>query len=91
MVDKPSVDIELGSYDTIYSFKVTAINEGGESFDSEILSAGVKAGDTKRVLIVNGFDRISGPAWFDTGKMAGVEWWNDRGIADRYRYLCGGR
>ncbi len=82
IVDNPSVDIELGSYDTIYSFKVTAINEGGESFDSEILSAGVKAGGTERVLIVNGFNRISGPAWFDTGKMAGVEWWNDRGVAD---------
>jgi hypothetical protein len=82
IVYKPSAQIELEAYDSIYSFKVTAINEGGESFDSEILSVGIKAGDNKNVLIVNGFDRISGPAWFDKGNIAGVEWWNDRGVAD---------
>jgi hypothetical protein len=82
IVENSSAEITLESYDTIYSFKVTAINEGGESFDSEILSAGIKAGDASSVLIVNGFDRISGPEWFDREKMAGVEWWNDRGVAD---------
>jgi hypothetical protein len=84
LVDKPWTEIELDSYDTIYSFKVTAVNDGGESFDSEILSAGIKPGNTEPILVVNGFDRISGPAWFDEGKMAGVAWWNDRGIADHY-------
>ncbi len=34
--------IELPSYDSIYSFKVTAINEGGESFDSEVFLPGLK-------------------------------------------------
>jgi hypothetical protein len=82
VVEKPSAEIELASYDSVYSFKVTAINEGGESFESEILSTGIKEGDTKSVLIVNGFDRISGPACFDKSKMAGVEWWTDRGVAD---------
>jgi hypothetical protein len=82
IVDNPSADIELMSYDTIYSFKVTAINEGGESFDSEVLSVGIKAGAGKSVLIVNAFDRISGPSWFDQGSMAGVGWWNDHGVAD---------
>lgn len=83
IVDKPEIEIELGSYDTIYSFKVTAVNEGGESFDSEILSAGIKETDSKGVLVVSGFDRICGPATFDIGKMAGVAWWNDRGVADQ--------
>jgi hypothetical protein len=82
VVDKPYAEIELDSYDTIYSFKITAINAGGESFDSEILSTGIKATDMKPVLVVNGFDRISGPAWFDKATMSGVEWWNDRGVAD---------
>jgi hypothetical protein len=82
LVENPSTEIELESYDTIYSFKVTAINAGGESFDSEILSVGIKAGETKSVLVVNGFDRISGPASFDVQNKAGVEWWNDRGVAD---------
>ena len=74
------VDIELPSYDSIYSFKVTALNEGGESFESEVLSAGIKAGNAGSVLVVNGFDRISGPAWFDIENMAGIAWWDDRGV-----------
>jgi hypothetical protein len=84
VVDKPSVEIDLDSFDEIYSFKVTAVNAGGESFESEILSVGIRSGESKNVLIVSGFDRISGPAWFDKGNMAGVEWWNDRGVADHY-------
>lgn len=83
IVDKPGIEIDLLSYDTIYSFKVTAVNEGGESFDSEILSAGIKENDPEGVLVVSGFDRICGPATFDIGKMAGVAWWNDRGVADQ--------
>jgi len=84
IVDGTSVDIELDSYDMIYSFKVTALNDGGESFDSEILSVGISPVNPGCVLVVNGFDRISGPAWFDTGNMAGIAWWDDRGVADRY-------
>ncbi len=45
----------------IYSFKVTAVNEGGESFPSEILSAGKADNDKKPLLIINAFDRICGP------------------------------
>ena len=82
--DKTWAEIELDSYDKIYSFKVTALNEGGESFDSEILSAGIMNGDTSGILVVNGFDRISGPAWFDQNKIAGVAWWKDRGVADHF-------
>ncbi len=48
----------------VCSFKVTALNEGGESFPSEILSVGVAENARKPVLIVNGFDRISAPADF---------------------------
>ena len=84
VVDKTSTEIELESYDTIYSFKVTAINEGGESFDSEILSAGIKTGDSNSVMVVNGFDRVSGPEWFDSKKMAGITWWKDRGVPDHF-------
>lgn len=46
----------------IYSYKVTAVNEGGESFPSEIVAACRMPGEKGRVLIVNGFDRISAPA-----------------------------
>ena len=48
----------------VCSYKVTAVNRGGESFPSEILSAG-RAFDSKgTVLVVNGFDRVSTPADF---------------------------
>lgn len=76
--------IELPEYNTLYSFRVTAVNDGGESFPSEILAAGLLPESKGTVLVVNGFDRVSGPAWFDRGGMAGVEWWNDRGVAYNY-------
>jgi hypothetical protein len=75
-------ELELDSFNTIYSFRVTAANEGGESLDSEILSVGLLQNDEKPVLVVNGFDRVCAPSMFDTGNMAGVAWWDDRGVAD---------
>lgn len=51
--------------DKIVSFKVTALNKGGESFPSEILSIGKSFYNKGTVLVVNGFDRISAPAYFD--------------------------
>lgn len=50
--------------DRIYSFKVAAVNEGGESFPSETLSVCRSAENKGEVLIVNGFDRISAPESF---------------------------
>lgn len=62
--------VDKNSYRTILpagvvcSYKVVAVNKGGKSFPSEILSAG-RAFNTKgTVLVVNGFDRISAPADF---------------------------
>lgn len=81
--NKVTVDIKSGR---IYSFKVTAINRGGESFPSEILSAYRANNDKAIVLIVNGFDRISGPesfvksriiAGFSTQKSIGVPYMSD--------------
>lgn len=46
----------------LYSFKVCAVNGGGSSLDSEILCAyRSPQSDAPRVLIVNGFDRVSSP------------------------------
>lgn len=57
-----STDIPSG---VVCSFKVTAINDGGESFPSETLAIG-KAIDSKaEVLVINGFTRISAPDDFD--------------------------
>lgn len=50
--------------DVVCSFKVTAVNKGGESFPSEILSVGRASQAKGTALIVSGFDRICGPADF---------------------------
>jgi len=55
----------------IYSFKVEAVNEGGRSFPSEILSVCKTSDDNNTVLIVNAFNRISAPASFDYGDVSG--------------------
>lgn len=52
---------ELPDYSILYSFRVTAVNDGGESFPSEELSVAVNPASDDIVLIVNGFDRVSGP------------------------------
>ncbi len=75
VVSDPYALIELPAWHTIYSYKVTALNSGGESFPSEILSVALLPGQQEEVLVVNGFDRLSGPQVFDTGQLAGRRWW----------------
>jgi hypothetical protein len=72
--------ITLPVWGQLYSFRVTALNEGGESFPGETLSASLLPDDTKPVLVVNAFDRICGPEFFDLGEMAGIAWWDDQGV-----------
>ena len=67
----------------IYSYKVVAINDGGASFPSEILSVGVSAAAAdKLALVVNGFERVSGPAQFtmDDSTFAGFNNALDNGV-----------
>lgn len=67
---------------TVVSFKVAACNAGGQSFPSEIVSIGIpekRKSDTP-VLIINNFDRVSAPAWFDSGERAGFDNRLDSGV-----------
>ena len=64
----------------MYSFKVTAINRGGESFPSEVLAAHVAANSKGRVLVVNGFQRVDGPAVVNTPELAGFDLLADPGV-----------
>lgn len=74
----------------IYSFKVTALNDGGESFPSEILAVCQTDTSTKPVLIINGFDRVAPPAWFDYGEYSGFAYEKDNGVPDKYDYAFTG-
>lgn len=64
----------------IYSFKVTAVNKGGESFPSEILSAYKAKRSKGTVLIVNAFHRTCGPESMNTLMMQGFDIQSDPGL-----------
>ncbi|MBR8534001.1 hypothetical protein KDU71_00380 [Carboxylicivirga sediminis] len=86
LVDAPFYDLPKVKKGQIVSYKVTAINEGGESFPGEILAMGIARRKAEKVLVVNAFDRISAPAFIDEGNFAGVAWWDDMGVPDGIDY-----
>ena len=67
--------------DVQYSFKVTALNDGGESFPSEVLSAYLSGEEKGRIMIVNGFHRLSAPEVINTSSRAGFNMDADPGVA----------
>ena len=76
-----TTDIPSGE---VASFKVAAYNDGGIGFTSETVSIGLplqpKDSLASKVLIVNNFDRISGPAYFDMEERAGFDGRTDSGV-----------
>jgi len=45
----------------MYHFRVSAVNDGGESFPSEMVSVCFRPEATRTVMIVNGFHRLASP------------------------------
>ena len=74
------IEIELPEYDKLYSFKISAVNTGGKSFPSEILSVAIKNKNAPVALVVNAFDRVSGPAVIDVPGFSGVYYPQDMGV-----------
>ncbi|MDR1544863.1 MAG: N-acetylmuramoyl-L-alanine amidase [Prevotellaceae bacterium] len=66
--------------DQTFSYKIAAVNSGGQSFPSEILSVCKKTNAKDVVLIVNGFERIAAPENFRNGEMAGFGNFLDCGV-----------
>ncbi len=79
-VTGPRFVLEAPHPDSVYSFRVTAVNGGGESFPSEEVSVCIASEGSGTVLIVNAFDRVSGPAWFDDTGHAGFLDMVDQGV-----------
>ena len=78
-VDSTEITLEQEA-GKVYSYRVTAVNDGGESFDSETLAVGI--GKSKKcVLVVNGFDRVSAPMSRRTQSEAGFYNVYDSGVA----------
>jgi hypothetical protein len=67
----------------IYSFKVVAVNRGGKSFPSEILSVSY-VDDTSPVLIINGFNRVAGPMVVEEPNFKGFISTLDFGVPYKY-------
>ena len=66
--------------DHMYRFKVTAVNEGGESMPSETLAAYISSQSRNTALIVNGFQRLSGPETVQTDSTRGFDILSDPGV-----------
>ena len=65
----------------LYSFRVAAVNKGGESFPSEVVSALFNHQSGKTVLVVNGFHRLSSPAVLDNDSLQGFLLDRDMGVS----------
>ncbi|MDD6922178.1 MAG: fibronectin type III domain-containing protein, partial [Bacteroidales bacterium] len=75
----------------IYSFRITAVNDGGESFPSETLSACLQPDSHHTVLVVNNFTRLSGPARIETADSLGFDLARDMGVPYLYTTAFAGR
>ena len=89
IVKGTSHTIELNP-NVVYSFKITALNEGGESFPSEILSCGISSNNKGTVLVVNAFTRLEGPQVINTSTTCGFDLDADPGVPyGAYTGFCG--
>lgn len=79
-IDSTSALVKQES-DKIYSYRITAVNEGGESFDSETLSACITSENKGHIMIINGFERVSAPMSVQGDSIAGFYNRYDSGAA----------
>ncbi len=79
IVDSTSALIKNIRPGTIYSFKVSALNSGGESFPSEILAL-CRVANKPTLLIINGFERIAPPGAIETNDFSGYNYDLDGGV-----------
>lgn len=73
-----SMKLEPG---VLYSFRIAAVNKGGKSFPSEVMSAYYNPNAKQSVLIVNGFHRLSSPAVRNNIQEQGYDLQEDPGVS----------
>ena len=80
VVKEPHFDmvVEKGR---VYSFKVAALNDGGCSLPSEVLSVYASGKESKKVLVVNGFHRMGAPYSLSSETHVGFDMDVDPGVA----------
>ena len=72
------IKIEPGQ---VYSFRVTAVNSGGESFPTEEVAVVYNPEARKTILVVNGFHRLSAPYVVETDSTQGFDINIDPGVS----------
>ena len=77
---KTSTVIQLEP-DKLYSFRISAVNAGGESFPSEVISALYNPTAQKQILVVNGFHRLASPKVRDNLSEQGFDLNEDIGVS----------
>lgn len=75
----------------LYHFKVAAVNRGGRSFPTEVLSAYYQPRAKKTIMIVNGFHRLASPAVRNSAEEQGFDLDEDPGITYGPTYGWSGR
>jgi len=85
-VRKPRYDIKVEP-GVLYNFKVTAVNKGGESFPTQVLSVCYRPEATRTIMVVDGFSRLASPQvneyqGFDFNTDAGVVYGQTIGWGD---------
>ncbi len=83
LVSQPFLKLDSLTEGVLYRFKVTAVNEGGESFPSEILAVCRTAVNKQQVLVVNGFNRVAPPATIYRDGLHGFADFWDEGVPDK--------
>lgn len=79
-VESSSCEVQLDPHH-LYRFRVTAVNAGGESFPTEELVAVYSPETEERVMIVNGFHRLSAPMVIDNDSLQGFDLNDDIGVS----------
>lgn len=67
--------------DLLYRFRVTAVNDGGESFPTEELSVVWHGNQAPTILVVNGFQRLAAPQVVDSDSIKGFDMDADPGVS----------
>lgn len=66
--------------DRLYTFKVSAVNDGGESLPCAELCARIASKSRARILIVDGFQRVAGPQPVEGDSLLGFDMTLDPGV-----------
>ena len=80
LVHEPSYTLRMEP-GRLYSFRVAAVNRGGRSFPTAVVSARYSPTATKTVLIVDGFQRLAPPAVRNTPTEQGFDMDQDMGVS----------